>query len=189
MTQGPDQYFGESVKVYREEKGWSKSEFATRLRTAGLENFHPTTVTRLENGERPTRLNEAAIISRVLGSTIDGLVQFDFVYDYLEDATYAYDRACRLLGLHFKYLKTSIMEASQEEMILQSKIDDGELSADEIDRAKEAIKRWKEMHEGDRMSYWEKNLPDLTEEEVMNFQMESMRERRAELNIRSKSSE
>lgn len=50
------------------------TEFAATLGLAGLSNFHPTTVGRLERGERPVRLSEAVVIAQVLGETLDNLV-------------------------------------------------------------------------------------------------------------------
>lgn len=66
--------FGLEVKARREEQKWSMTEFANLLKQAGLENFHPTTVSRMESGQRPVRLSEAVIIAHVLGDTLDNLV-------------------------------------------------------------------------------------------------------------------
>jgi transcriptional regulator with XRE-family HTH domain len=74
MTRTTDEMFGLAVRAKREERGWSMSEFAAMLSAADLRNFHPTTVGRLERGERPVRLTEAQVIAAVLGSSIDGLV-------------------------------------------------------------------------------------------------------------------
>ena len=43
--------------MLREERGWSQSEVARRMKVYGY-NWHQTTVGRVENGKRPLRLNE-----------------------------------------------------------------------------------------------------------------------------------
>ena len=74
MDTTADKLFGLSVKQQREGWGWTMTEFANRLNAAGLENFHPATIGRLERGERPVRLQEAVVISRVLGEELSNLV-------------------------------------------------------------------------------------------------------------------
>jgi len=65
-----EQQFGRSVRDARARLGWSQTELAKQLQAAGVANFHQTTVARLEKGERPTRLDEAAGIAVVLGISI-----------------------------------------------------------------------------------------------------------------------
>lgn len=72
-TAGTEPNFAENVRFYREKMGWSQTEFANRLQRAGLENFHQTTVSRLEKGERPIRLGEARVIAAVLGQPVSDL--------------------------------------------------------------------------------------------------------------------
>lgn len=69
-----DERFAASVKALREERGWSQGEFATRLRDAGLDSFHPTTVARIEKGERLVRLGEARVVADVLGTLVGVMV-------------------------------------------------------------------------------------------------------------------
>lgn len=68
-----ESHFVEAMRSAREILGWSQGEFARRLKKAGLRNFHQTTVSRIEQGERPVRLAEAAIIARVLGQDLDSM--------------------------------------------------------------------------------------------------------------------
>lgn len=69
-----DERFAANVKALREERGWSQGELASRLRDAGLESFHPTTVVRMEKGERLVRLGEARVIADVLGTLVGVMV-------------------------------------------------------------------------------------------------------------------
>lgn len=70
-----DAAFAENVKRLREQRGLSKAEMVRLLREAGWENVHQTTVTRMENGERPARIGEARIYASVLGTTVENLVR------------------------------------------------------------------------------------------------------------------
>lgn len=69
-----DQHFAENVRRERNKRGWSQAEVARRLREVGLEQFHPTTVSRIENQERPVRLSEAALFASIFETTVAKLV-------------------------------------------------------------------------------------------------------------------
>lgn len=60
-------YFIENMKAERERRGWSQGELAKRLRSAGLDQMHQTTVSRMEKGERPVRVDEANAIAGLFG--------------------------------------------------------------------------------------------------------------------------
>lgn len=97
MVRTTDELFGLEVQAQREDKGWSMTEFATRLSNAGLTNFHPTTIGRMERGERPVRLSEAVVIGQVLGSRLDDLIVEPLIGDEsLTAACDALDEARRV---------------------------------------------------------------------------------------------
>lgn len=58
--------FASRVKQTREERGWSQEELARRLEELGL-RLDPTAITRLERGSRAVRVEEALLLSMVLG--------------------------------------------------------------------------------------------------------------------------
>ena len=76
--------FISNMKRRREELGLSQTEFARRLANEGLP-FHQQTVQRTEIGARPVRLNEAVVISELLGQTLPEMMQAD-------DAAAAWER-------------------------------------------------------------------------------------------------
>lgn len=85
MPDDDDARFAENVKLERERLGWSQGELARRLREeGGLSNFHQTTVSRVEKGERPVRLAEARAIAQVLGSRVSLLVMSNERYRPLQ---------------------------------------------------------------------------------------------------------
>lgn len=66
MTTETDRVFGQRLQEARESRGWSMTELASLLGDAGLGKLHAATIGRMERGERPVRLHEAAVISGVL---------------------------------------------------------------------------------------------------------------------------
>jgi len=62
----------------REEKKISQAELARRLRDGeGKLPFHQQTIQRIENGDRPVRLNEAFLIAKELGASIESMTWRD----------------------------------------------------------------------------------------------------------------
>lgn len=57
---------GKRVRELRTGRGWSQTELAQRLGKYGVETTQ-TTVAKLENGGRPIRLNEVAVLSELFG--------------------------------------------------------------------------------------------------------------------------
>ncbi len=62
----PEQAFAEGVRAMRQARGWSQAELAVRLGEYGF-RMHQTTVAKLEAGERPIRINEAAALCTLFG--------------------------------------------------------------------------------------------------------------------------
>lgn len=60
----------------RERQGLSQSELARRVSAGGL-RMQPPTIWRIEEGERPVRLNEAVLIADALGINLPDLVRSD----------------------------------------------------------------------------------------------------------------
>lgn len=71
-----DERVGEQIRRLREAAGMTKTQLATQLSDAGLGQIHPTTVSRIESGERAIRLSEAVTIASVLGTSVEALIDF-----------------------------------------------------------------------------------------------------------------
>lgn len=67
--------FAANVKKLRERRGWSMNDLAQRLREEGLENFHPTTVSRIESGQRAVRVGELPAFEKALASSMGYMLQ------------------------------------------------------------------------------------------------------------------
>lgn len=66
--------FIRNMQLLREQNGWSQGEFAKRMQEAGWPSFHQTTVSRIEQGNRPVRLGEARGIAKVLGTITSQMI-------------------------------------------------------------------------------------------------------------------
>lgn len=80
-----DKDFAHAMKGLRELRGYSQNQFASALNKAGLNDFYQTTVSRIEKGDRAVRLNEALIIARVLGTSVDAMLTPDEVSKKVTD--------------------------------------------------------------------------------------------------------
>ncbi len=69
-----DEYFAQNMTRFREAAKMSQAELVTRLRKQGWNSVHPTTISRIEKGERPVRLSEADRIARVLGQDLSRMM-------------------------------------------------------------------------------------------------------------------
>jgi|GEM_PF-5946259 len=73
-NQGPDAddaRFAVNMQRRREELGISQADLVRDLRANGWATVHPTTISRIENGDRPVRLGEARAIARALDTGVD----------------------------------------------------------------------------------------------------------------------
>lgn len=71
--------FVANMKRLRADRGWSQGELAKRMKVAGWDKFHQTTISRIEQGVQPVRLGEARGIADALGTTVDQMVLGDIV--------------------------------------------------------------------------------------------------------------
>ena len=69
-----DELLGMRVKSERERRGWSQSQMATMLGDIGIHAMHPTTVAKIEAGDRSVRVTEAAALADLFGITVDALL-------------------------------------------------------------------------------------------------------------------
>jgi transcriptional regulator with XRE-family HTH domain len=61
-----EQRFGARVREIRQARGWTQDDLAKRMTSAGYQ-MHQTTLTKLENGSRPTSVGEAAALAAIFG--------------------------------------------------------------------------------------------------------------------------
>lgn len=64
--------FGETIRIWRNERGWPQEEVARRLRWQGFD-LHQTTIAKIERGARPLRIAEAAALAEVFEMPITAI--------------------------------------------------------------------------------------------------------------------
>ena len=69
-----DKRFGERVKAERDHRGWSQANMAKMLSDKGIHPMHPTTVAKIEAGDRSVRINEAVGIADLFEVSVDSLL-------------------------------------------------------------------------------------------------------------------
>jgi len=69
-----DERFGERVKAERDHRGWSQAHMATMQSDEGIHSMHPTTIAKIEAGDRSVRINEAVGIADLFEVSLDSLV-------------------------------------------------------------------------------------------------------------------
>ena len=66
--------FRERVRRERERRDWSQADLSKLLQGKGLEHIYPTTVAKIENGERAVRIDEATAIADLFEVSLDVLL-------------------------------------------------------------------------------------------------------------------
>lgn len=127
--------FGEAVARRRESLGLKQSELVERARQAGLTNFHPTTISRIESGEQAIRLHEAVVLARVLGTTLDALTvtvatpvqKLQVIYDEMQNEGWSLRAASeRLAATHTRFLDSVLAAPEAVYEQLKKSVDHGE---------------------------------------------------------------
>lgn len=62
------------MKRERQTRDWSQADLAELLQRRGLEHIYPTTVAKIESGERAVRIDEAAAIADLFEVSVDALL-------------------------------------------------------------------------------------------------------------------
>lgn len=166
MTRTADEKFGLEVKAIREGNGWSMSTLAARLSKAGLTNFHPNTIGRLERGERAIRLSEAVIVAQVLGVSLDDLVVDPMVGDEeIRNCMELMDEACQDIAV------ASEREAPRRHLLeveierAERKLHDGEILPEHVGQVREACEAGRALLAEDRVEYWRNRLAEIEDPE------------------------
>ncbi|MCK0175838.1 helix-turn-helix transcriptional regulator [Mycolicibacterium sp. F2034L] len=66
--------FRERVRRERERRDWSQAELAKLLQDRGIGSAYPTTVAKIEAGERAVRIDEATALADIFDVSVDALL-------------------------------------------------------------------------------------------------------------------
>lgn len=66
--------FRERVFAERKRRDWSQADVATMLRDKGIQSIYPTTIAKIESGERAVRIDEASALADIFEVSLDTLL-------------------------------------------------------------------------------------------------------------------
>jgi transcriptional regulator with XRE-family HTH domain len=66
--------FRKQLRGERERRGWSQADVAKMLSDKGIDGIYPTTIAKLEAGDRAVRIDEAAAIADLFEVSLDALL-------------------------------------------------------------------------------------------------------------------
>jgi transcriptional regulator with XRE-family HTH domain len=66
--------FRERVRRERERRGWSQADLAKQLSSKGIHSIYPTTVAKIEAGDRAVRIDEATALAGIFDVSVDALL-------------------------------------------------------------------------------------------------------------------
>lgn len=66
--------FRERVKKQRDRRDWSQADVAKMLGDKGIKGIYPTTIAKIESGERAVRIDEAAALADLFEVSLDALL-------------------------------------------------------------------------------------------------------------------
>lgn len=69
--------FRKRVKQERTRRGWSQADLSKRLQAKGLQHLLPSTVAKIENGDRAVRIDEANALADLFAVSLDELLGRD----------------------------------------------------------------------------------------------------------------
>jgi len=167
----PDELFGLAVKQLRENEGWTMSELATRLSDAGLTNFHPTTVARMERGERPVRLSEAVVIAGLFDLGVDDLVaetrnDVMELEEYIDSLKFAHKLAGR--WLHSIEYYSGLLRDHLEQ--LERDLAEGKVIPEDVEAVQAGCELAREVLSGpDQTQQWLERFRGMSQEEFWEF--------------------
>jgi transcriptional regulator with XRE-family HTH domain len=69
--------FRERVLAARKDREWSQADVSKMLRAKGIDSMYPTTVAKIESGERAVRIDEASALADLYGVSVDWLLGRD----------------------------------------------------------------------------------------------------------------
>lgn len=100
--------FRERVRQERARHGWSQAELSKRLQNKGLQHILPSTVAKIENGDRAVRIDEANALADLFAVSLDGLLGRNLPEQDLESTLQALLETARQADSQVGALKTSL---------------------------------------------------------------------------------
>lgn len=105
------------MKALRRQQGMTQTDLARKVKSFG-HPFHQQTVQRIENGERPVRLDEANVITIVLGTSLGAMTDSAVTGD--AELVRWYDAVCRRAAGEVENVKEGLGDFTNDYELLVS---------------------------------------------------------------------
>lgn len=104
--------FRERVRRERERRDWSQAELAKLLQEKGIGSVYPTTVAKIEAGERAVRIDEATALADIFDVSVDALLGRSANFE--RDRLYAVQDAALQASAGVSAIATTLMNVFPE---------------------------------------------------------------------------
>lgn len=104
--------FRERVRRERERRDWSQAELAKLLQDRGMPSVYPTTVAKIESGERAVRIDEATLFADIFDVSVDALLGRSASFQ--KDRLYAVQDAALQASAGVSAIATTLMNVFPE---------------------------------------------------------------------------
>lgn len=104
--------FRERVRRERELRDWSQAELAKLLQDRGIASVYPTTVAKIEAGERAVRIDEATALADIFDVSVDALLGRSASFQ--KDRLYAVQDAARQASAGVSAIITTLINVFPE---------------------------------------------------------------------------
>ena len=104
--------FRERVRRERERRDWSQAELAKLLQDRGIASIYPTTVAKIEAGERAVRIDEATVLADIFDVSVDALLGRSASFQ--KDRLYAVQDAASQASAGVSAIATTLMNVFPE---------------------------------------------------------------------------
>ncbi|OBB73161.1 hypothetical protein A5759_16270 [Mycobacterium sp. 852014-52144_SCH5372336] len=100
------------VRRERERRDWSQAELAKLLQDRGIASVYPTTVAKIEAGERAVRIDEATALADIFEVSVDALLGRSASFE--QDRLYAVRDAALQAASGVSAIRTTLMNVFPE---------------------------------------------------------------------------
>ncbi|PJJ44209.1 helix-turn-helix protein [Glutamicibacter mysorens] len=152
------------------------TEFSAKLREAGLTNFHPTTVSRVERGERALKIDEIYVVAQVLNANLDDLIVIPYEeWEYAKGEVESNLRLVTNFAQLIAYWRWRFEDLVEGEYPVQLKklekfIADGLVPEDRRDEMHNLLEAARVAADMNRVDFWSEHLKNLeSDEERIKF--------------------
>ncbi len=129
--------FRERVRDERTRRGWSQADLSKRLQAKGLQHLLPSTVAKIENGDRAVRIDEANALADEFAVSLDELLGRNLPEPDLPSTLQAFLETVRSASVQLSAIEASLSDRSNE--LAAFEFEERDTMVARSDRARDAL--------------------------------------------------